>query len=115
MKVSERFCGILCLVVFAIVFVALTVGSYVRESATWDEPQHLIAGYSALKFHDYRTDPEHPPVVRMWAALPLLGMDEIKMDLRKIDTASSAIWVMNRQFFFCHDTLYVSNDADRLL
>lgn len=115
MKVSERLRGILCLLVFAIAFLALTVSSYVRESATWDEPQHLIAGYSALKFHDYRTDPEHPPFIRMWAALPLLGMDGIKMDLQRIDPAASWTWVMGRQFFFCHDTLYLSNDADHLL
>lgn len=115
MKVSERLRCILCLAVFAVVFLALTIGSYVRESATWDEPQHLVAGYSALKFHDYRTDPEHPPFIRMWAALPLLGMDGIKMDLRGVDPTASAIWVMQRQFFFCHDTLYLSNDADRLL
>jgi dolichyl-phosphate-mannose-protein mannosyltransferase len=115
MKVPERLRGILCLLVFAVVFLALTVGSYVRESATWDEPQHLIAGYSALKFHDYRTDPEHPPFIRMWAALPLLGMDGIKMNLQKIDLVASTAWVMGRQFYFCHDMLYVSNDADHLL
>ncbi|MGO9609151.1 MAG: hypothetical protein ACLPT4_05890, partial [Verrucomicrobiia bacterium] len=115
MKVSERLRCFLCLAVFAVVFLALAVGSYVRESATWDEPQHLVAGYSALKFHDYRTDPEHPPFIRMWAALPLLGMDGIKMDLRGIDPMASASWVMGKQFLFCHDTLYLSNDADRLL
>ncbi len=115
MKVTERLRGILCLVVFAAVFLALAVGSYVRESATWDEPQHLIEGYNALKFHDYRTDPEHPPFIRMWAALPLLGMNGIKMDLQKIDPVASATWVTGGQFYFCHDMLYVSNDADRLL
>jgi hypothetical protein len=115
MKVSERLRCILCLMVFAVVFLALAIGSYVRESATWDEPQHLIEGYCALKFHDYRTDPEHPPFIRMWAALPLLGMNGIKMDLQRIDPVASATWVMNGQFFFCHDMLYVLNDADRLL
>ena len=115
MKLSERHRFAICLLIFGIVFIALTVGSYVRESATWDEPQHLIAGYSALKFHDYRTDPEHPPFIRMWAALPLLGMNGIKMDLQEIDPVASASWVMGGQFLFCHDTLYVSNDADHLL
>ncbi|HVM62102.1 MAG TPA: glycosyltransferase family 39 protein [Verrucomicrobiae bacterium] len=115
MKVPEPLRCMVLLLVFAVVFGAITVGSYVRESATWDEPQHLVAGYCALKFHDYRTDPEHPPLIRMWAALPLLGMDGIKIDLQKIDPLSSTTWVMNRQFFFCHDTLYLANDADHLL
>ena len=62
----------LVLCVFAVVFIALTVGSYTQKSATADEPQHLTAGYTALRLHDYRIDPEHPPFLRMLAALPLL-------------------------------------------
>jgi len=38
-----------------------------------DEPIHLFAGYSYLKWGDFRTNPEHPPFAKMWAALPLLG------------------------------------------
>ncbi len=116
MSVSQRHRCVICLVVFAAIFITLAVSSYVRESATWDEPQHLVAGYSALRFHDYRTDPEHPPFIRMWAALPLLVMDGIKFDLPPaISSSTPAAWVMGRQFFFCHGTLYVANDADRLL
>jgi 4-amino-4-deoxy-L-arabinose transferase-like glycosyltransferase len=103
------------LLLFTAVFITLTAGSYVRESATWDEPQHLVTGYCALKFHDYRTDPEHPPFIRMWAALPLLTMDGVKFDLSKIDSIPPVVWVTGGQFFFCHDMLYIANDADRLL
>lgn len=115
MNLLQRHRVAISLLGFAAVFITLTVSSYVRESAVWDEPQHLVAGYSALKFHDYRTDPEHPPFLRMWAALPLLGMDEIKFDIQKIDTMAPAEWVLGGQFFFCHDVLYVANDADHLL
>ena len=105
----------LVLSVFAAVFITLTVTSYVRESATWDEPQHLIAGYTALKFHDYRTDPEHPRFLRMWAALPLLAGNDIAMDVNVIDKVDPNTWVRTGQFEFCHGFLYVLNDADRLL
>ena len=105
----------LVLVVFAAIFVLLTVASYTRESATWDEPQHVIAGYNALKFHDYRTDPEHPPFVRMWAALPLLAKSNIKMDVSLIDKTDPIAWTGLLQFEFCHVFLYVINDADSLL
>jgi len=116
MSLLQRHRCVICLPVFAVIFITLAVSSYVRESATWDEPQHLVAGYSALRLHDYRTDPEHPPFIRMWAALPLLTMDGIKVDLPPgIDSLAPAAWVMGGQFFFCHDTLYVANDADRLL
>ncbi|HTS17362.1 MAG TPA: glycosyltransferase family 39 protein [Verrucomicrobiae bacterium] len=115
MKLAERHRCAICLVVFASAFVGLTVGSYVRESATWDEPQHVVAGYNALRFGDYRTDPEHPPLIRMWAALPLLGMNGIRVDLGKIDASEPGPWVREGQFYFCHETLYLHNDADRLL
>src|ERR1700687_3248859 len=99
MSFLERHRSAVTLLVFAAVFIALAVGSYVRESATWDEPQHLTAGYSALKFHDYRTDPEHPPFIRMWAALPLLAMNDIKLDTHVIDAVAPAAYVMGGQFF----------------
>jgi 4-amino-4-deoxy-L-arabinose transferase-like glycosyltransferase len=105
----------LVLSVFAAAFIALAVASYTRESATWDEPQHLIAGYTALKFHDYRTDPEHPRFLRMWAALPLLAQRNIKMDVSVIDKVDPITWVHTAQFDFCHGFLYLLNDADRLL
>jgi len=111
----ERHCCLISLLLFTAVYITLAVSSYVRESATWDEPQHVLTGYGALKFHDYRIDPEHPPFIRMWAALPLLAMDGIRFDNHAADQVDPAAWVMGRQFFFCHDTLYVANDADHLL
>jgi dolichyl-phosphate-mannose-protein mannosyltransferase len=115
MKFSERQRNVITLLIFGVIFITLAVSSYTRESATWDEPQHLVTGYSALRFHDYRTDPEHPPFIRMWAALPLLAMDDVKMDLRGIDQVAPPTWVGRDQFFFCHDIFYVANDADHLL
>jgi hypothetical protein len=103
------------LFVFAVVFVALAVSSYTQKSATWDEPQHLTAGYTALKFHDYRTDPEHPPFLRMWAALPLVTMPHVALDTGAIDKTTPVAWVGIGQFYFCHEFLYQRNDADRLL
>jgi hypothetical protein len=115
MKLSERQRSAISLLIFATVFITLTVGSYTRESATWDEPQHVVTGYSALRFHDYRTDPEHPPFIRMWAALPLLVLDDVKIDLQGIDQVDPVTWAGGGQFFFCHETLYVENNADHLL
>jgi len=115
MSVPERWRSTTTLLIFAAVFITLTVSSYTRESATWDEPQHVVTGYSALRFHDYRTDPEHPPFIRMWAALPLLAMDNVKVDLQRIDAVDPVVWAGGDQFFFCHEMLYVANDADHLL
>ena len=46
-----------------------------RESLTFDEGNHMFAGYMMLHTGDYGLNPEHPPLVKMLAALPLLGRD----------------------------------------
>ncbi len=43
-------------------------------SSSWDEPHHLLDGYTIWKLHDYRLNPEVPPLIKLTAALPLLGM-----------------------------------------
>lgn len=45
-----------------------------QESLTWDEGDHIFAGYMSLKHHDFGLNPEHPPLVKMIAAIPLQGM-----------------------------------------
>ena len=62
-------------VIFLIVFGFLALSSAVRHSPTVDESVHLVSGYSYLKWGDYRANPEHPPLIKMWAALPLLWLD----------------------------------------
>src|SRR4030088_1749659 len=46
-----------------------------QESLTWDEGDHIFAGYMSLKHHDFGLNPEHPPFVKMIAAIPLQGMN----------------------------------------
>jgi 4-amino-4-deoxy-L-arabinose transferase-like glycosyltransferase len=43
------------------------------ESQTFDEPAHLYAGYSYWLHSDFGINPEHPPLVKLVAALPLLS------------------------------------------
>lgn len=97
------------LVCFSIVFCFLTVWSYTQESATWDEPYHLTAGYTALKLGDYRIDPEHPPFLRMWAAIPLLFMDN--NELKSFQDP----WQKQHQWEFARAFVYRDNDADSML
>lgn len=41
-----------------------------NQSLTSDEVVHLPAGYTYITNWDYRINPEHPVLVKMWAALP---------------------------------------------
>jgi hypothetical protein len=43
-----------------------------RESLTWDEGDHMYAGYRMWKTGDFGLNPEHPPLVKLLATLPIL-------------------------------------------
>jgi 4-amino-4-deoxy-L-arabinose transferase-like glycosyltransferase len=44
-----------------------------RESQTWDEGNHIFAGYYSWTHGDFGLNPEHPPLVKLLATVPLLG------------------------------------------
>ncbi len=65
------------LIVFALILVQALQSAYVvhRESLTFDEDDHMFAGYMMWHTGDFGLNPEHPPLVKMLAALPLLGQN----------------------------------------
>jgi hypothetical protein len=60
---------------FVFVFTLVALGTIKEKSPTIDEPIHVLAGYSYLNWGDYRVNPEHPPLAKILAALPLLGLE----------------------------------------
>jgi hypothetical protein len=50
----------------------LAVSSLLGDSINFDEMADLTAGMSHLLTGDFRLSPAHPPLSKMWAALPLL-------------------------------------------
>ncbi|HEY1800618.1 MAG TPA: glycosyltransferase family 39 protein [Terriglobales bacterium] len=56
-----------------VLFVQLATSTH-RNSLTWDEDDHIFAGFMSLKHGDFGLNPEHPPLVKMLAALPLLPL-----------------------------------------
>ena len=65
----------------ALILAALTlalalqlIGAVSQWSITSDEINHLHAGYRYLTCGDFGWNPEHPPLLKLIAALPLLGM-----------------------------------------
>src|SRR5215469_6030340 len=74
-KVQQRrrvvFGGVaLLLLVFAIQVVSVVR----QESLTWDEGDHIFAGYMSWKTHDFGFNPEHPPLMKSLATIPLLRL-----------------------------------------
>jgi len=45
-----------------------------QQSLSWDEGDHIFAGYMSWKKLDFGINPEHPPLVKALAAIPLLPM-----------------------------------------
>jgi len=63
------------------------------DSQTIDEGVHLSAGYTYLVKHDYRLNTEHPPLVKLLCALPLL---KIHPSLNSI----SDLWDASSNFYY---------------
>lgn len=54
-----------------------------ENSITWDEDDHIYAGYMSWKHGDFGLNPEHPPLVKLLAAAPLLSLPLKMPDLQK--------------------------------
>lgn len=104
-----------------LIFGVLAVTSMWNDSANYDERIHLPAGYSYLTQKDMRLNPEHPPLVKDMAALPLLFLD-IKFPFQSwgwntplnADRSRTPAW--QTDVGFGNDLLYYSgNDAQKMM
>lgn len=114
-EANSRLVSAVALSVFVLLFSLLAITSFMQKSPTVDEPAHLFAGFSYLKWADFWVNPEHPPLAKILAALPLLAFDI------KDPRPSSAYWDLVPQsgrgdpaVSVAQETLFVRNDADTL-
>jgi hypothetical protein len=57
-----------------VVLVGLLFASVRQESQVFDESGHLLAGFEYWKRGDFGRNPEHPPLAKLVATIPLLSM-----------------------------------------
>src|SRR6202011_2678975 len=89
-------------------FMAVTAVN--TKSPTFDEPQHLTAGYSYWATNDDRLDPENGNLPVRWAALPLLLSDT------KFVSPSAKSWRRADEGGTAHQFFYeVGNDPDGMI
>jgi hypothetical protein len=74
MKLDNKTTNIIAIFLLSACFLMAFLSSR-NMSLTMDEKAHIPAGYSYLAFGDYRLNPEHPPLAKDLAALPLLFLD----------------------------------------
>lgn len=90
---------------------ATLIGSAWYDSAIFDETAHIGAAYSYVSQLDYRLNPEHPPLIKDLAGLPLLMLNlRFPTDTDAWRAAVNGQWDQGRIF------LYQSgNDPDAIL
>jgi hypothetical protein len=64
-----------------LLFFYLALNSMIGDSPTMDEQNHIARGLAYLRTGDPRLSVEHPPLVNVLEALPLLTMSEIELPL----------------------------------
>ena len=87
----------------------LAITSFWNDSLVVDEIPHVGSGYSYVKKLDFRLNPEHPPLAKALAAVPLLFLD------LKQDAFQTKFWLtdINGQWDFGRFLLFQSgNDAN---
>src|SRR3989344_3818467 len=104
-----------------LIFGVLAITSMWNDSANYDERIHLPAGYSYVTQKDMRLNPEHPPLVKDLAALPLLFLD-IKFPFQSwgwntpLNANRSRTPAWQTDVGFGNDLLYYSgNDAQKMM
>jgi hypothetical protein len=89
----------------------LGLGSMLGNSATFDEVAHIPAGYSYLHYNDYRLNPEHPPLIKDLAGLPLQFMNlKFPLDQPSWMDDVNGQWATGHSFIY-----YLGNNADSIL
>src|SRR5215470_8336171 len=90
----------------------LSISSSRRQSITYDEVAHVPAGLSYLEKHDARLNLEHPPLLKMIAAAPLLFAG-VRADYSDRSWCNSGgldcQWAFGRHFFtdWNHDPAHI--------
>ena len=86
-----------------------------QESPSWDEGDHIYAGYMNWKHREYSLNPEHPPLVKLVATLPLLPLD-LKIAPRHGRFFKSESYYGGRELLFRNDPKFGGHySADTLL
>ena len=83
-----------------------------QQSLSWDEGDHIFAGYISWKRVDFGINPEHPPLVKMLAAIPVLPMHLKVPDPKGLASFKDEAYFDGRDFIFGNGG---EAEADRII
>ncbi len=82
-----------------------------QQSLTWDEDDHIFAGYMSWKHAEFGLNPEHPPLVKLLATLPLLPL-HLREPVLQNRFFKAEAYLSGRDFLFGNEPGY---SADTLV
>jgi Dolichyl-phosphate-mannose-protein mannosyltransferase len=88
-----------------LVFAAQMVNAVWQQSLTWDEDDHIFAGYMSWKTADFGFNPEHPPLIKAIATLPLLPLD-LRLPALQLGFFKNATYIEGRELLFRNGPQY---------
>lgn len=71
-----------------------------QDSQTTDEAVHLAAGRSYWQTGDFRLNPEHPPLIKLLAAVPLLFRPDTRIDTSSVQWAQRQEWLVGSTMLY---------------
>lgn len=87
-----------------------------QESATFDEKAHIPSAYSYVRYGDMRLNPEHPPLLKDLAGLPLLFLDvKFPLETPEWQNGINEQWTLGDLFMNCTRPDIACNDSDAIL
>jgi hypothetical protein len=102
-------------ILLLLIMVAEVALSTRQQSPSWDEGDHIYSGYMNWKNREYSLNPEHPPLVKLVATLPLLPLN-LKVAPREGRFFKSEAYYGGRELLFRNDPKYGGQyTADTLL
>ena len=101
LNISNRTTKIIAAFLLIFMF-SVAVFSVKCDSLTMDEVAHLPTGYSYLTQKDMRLNPEHPPLLKDLAAIPLLFIEDIKFpsEIKAWQEDVNGQWNFGRYFLY---------------
>jgi hypothetical protein len=96
----------LTLALLSVASVAMCVWEAADDSPTIDEPVYVTAGLTGLVRHDLRLNPQHPPLAKVLAAVPVLAEDPA--------LPAGAVWKAARHRIYSRSFLYQARHQGEL-
>lgn len=94
--------------VLLLIFAAQMIYAVRGQSLTWDEDDHIFAGFMSWHTHDYGINPEHPPLIKAVATVPLLPL-HLRVPVIPPGYFKATAYLAGRELLFHNGPQYSAN------